>query len=112
MSTQTLARPSFCGICGCAIWRQSAPYILRVDCQPLQSAAEELGHRLWGRWTYHAYKVGGSFELAPRHAVHLDGDYTRRPVLADHVCTNLPSLTHPDYWPTVAKGSNNDQPAF
>jgi len=104
------AKPATCRWCDCAIWRQLAPYQIETDTFRVQSAIEELTHRLWGRWTYQAHKVGGGFELVPRHPEHLVGNYTEKVILTDHRCTHLPTTTHPDYWPRPEKETPDGLP--
>lgn len=105
------AQATHCGLCGSAIWKQTAPFLYRADTVPIQAVGEELTIRLWGRMTYQAFKSGTSFELVPRHRHHIDGNYETKIVLADHTCHRLIVTEHPTYWPTL-KGTSSDLPDF
>lgn len=107
-----VARPAYCRHCGCAIWRQVLPYWIETDTGRVTSAAEELGHRMWGRITYQAHRTGDTFELVTRYPENMTGDYTHKIVLVDHRCTHLPTTSHPHYWPRPEKETGNALPDY
>lgn len=94
---------SRCPDCQTAIWLwhwMGIPF--KIDTEPIRAADTELAHRLLGRMTYTVRRNrpdGFDLDFRWRWSIR-PGDWTSKIILADHTCTDTPTATWPDYFPT------------